>query len=183
MSRRPVAAALGFLLDSTALEISHVQAELDHRQVNGEPVHLLPKNRETLQAHYEALNRAARDRHLDPDEIRRTHGRLNIREVCKRFDIEKAYLVDYAFNSAYVHEKNAASSEYVIEGENERQFHLGPIGVPGGPATIAVDVLMNMARVLTIATRIVQQEDIIRRADQTLEKVVTLRDTQISPPR
>jgi hypothetical protein len=182
MTTAPVAAALGFLLDAAALEISHVQAELDHRQANREPLHLLPQNRQQLQAHYDALERFVRDRSLDPEQIRRAHGRLNIREACKRFGIEKAYLVDYALNSAYVHEKNAASSDYVIEKENERQFHLGPVGTRGGPTTIAIDVLMNMARVLTIATRIVQEEDIVKCADEILKKVITLRDRYSSRP-
>ena len=175
MTSQPIAAALGFLLDSAASEISHVQAELSYRQINSEPIHLLAKNLAVLQRHYELLKQATRDRHLDPDRIRRTHGRLNIREVCKRFDIEKAYLVDYAFNSAYVHEKNAASSEYVIEGEHERQFHLGPVGSPDAAAAMVFDVLMNMARVLTTATRIVQEKAIITSADRLLDKVVALR--------
>lgn len=183
MTRAPAAAALGFLLDGTASEIAQVEAELDHCRVNGQPVHLLPKNRERLQGHYDALGRFVRDQGLDPEQIRRTHGRLNIREVCKSFGIEKAYLVDYALTTAYVHEKNAASSDYVIDGKDQRQFHLGPVGTPGGPVTIAIDVLMDMARVLTIATRIVQQEDITKRADEILQKVVSLRDVHSSRPR
>ena len=183
MTTAPAAAALGFLLDGTTSEIAQVAAELEHRQVNGEPVHLLPTNRERLQAHYDALARFARDQGLDPEHIHRKHGRLNIREVCKSFNIEKAYLVDYALTTAYVHEKNSASSDYVIERKGERHFLLGPIGTPGGPMTIAIDVLMDMARVLTIATRIVQQENITKRADEVLQKLVSLREVHSSRPR
>jgi len=183
MTTAPAAAALGFLLDSTASEIGHVQAELDHRRVESQPVHLLPENRDRLQNHYDALGCFARDRGFDPEQIRRSHGRLNIREVCRRFGVEKAYLVDYAFTTAYVHEKNAASSEYVIDRKDQRQFHLGPVGVPGGPGTIAIDVLMNMARVLTMATRIVQQEDIVKRSDEILQKVLGLDEVHRSRSR
>jgi hypothetical protein len=183
MTTAPVAAALGFLLDGTTAEIAQVEAELSHRQGTGEPVHQLPNNRTRLQESYEALGRFARERGLDPEKIRRIHGRLNIRAVCKRFGIEKAYLVDYGLSTSYVHEKNAASSDYVIEGKDERQFHLGPVGSPGGPATIAIDVLMDMARVLTIATRIVEQDDIIRAADEILRKMVALSHSHSSRPR
>lgn len=183
MTAAPAAAALGFLLDGAASEIAQIEAELAHRQVNGQPVHLLPQNRERLQGQQNTLECAARDKGLDPERIRRAHGKLNIRDVCKRFGIEKAYLVDCAFTTAYVHEKNAASSSYVIEKEDDRQFHLGPVGVAGGPITIAIDVLMNMARVLTIAARIVQQESIIQRADEILKKLVSLSGAYGSRPR
>ena len=92
-------------------------------------------------------------------------------------------LVDYALTTVYVHEKNAASSHYVIEGGGQRQFHLGPVGTPGGPVTIAIDVLMDMARVLTIATRILQQGDITKRADEILQKLVRLQEVHSSRPR
>jgi hypothetical protein len=183
MTTAPAAAALGFLLDGTAAEMSQVEAELNHRRGMGQPVHLLPNNRARLQERYDALGRFARERGFDPEKIRRTHGRLNIREVCKRFGVEKAYLVDYGLTTSYVHEKNAASSDYVIEGKDERQFHLGPVGTPGGPVTIAIDVLMNMARALTIATRIVQQDEIIRQADEIQQRVVALSDVHSLRPR
>jgi hypothetical protein len=51
MTTAPVAAALGFLLDGAASEISQAQAELDHRRTNGEPVHLLPENISRLKVH------------------------------------------------------------------------------------------------------------------------------------
>lgn len=182
MTRAPAAAALGFLIDGAAAEVAHMSAELAHRQANSEPVHQLPKNVERAQAHHDDLARFARERGFDPEQVRRKHGRLNIRQVCKDFGIEKAYLVDYAMGSAYVHEKNMASSDYVIEAKAERQFHLGPVGTPGGPVTIAVDVLTSMARVLTTATRILEHEDIINRADEILQKVIGLREAHSSRP-
>lgn len=177
MTTAPVAAALGFLLDGAASEVSQVEAELDHRQRHGLPVHLLPRNLETLRAHYERLGRLARDRDLDPEAVRRAHGRLNVREVCRRFGVEKAYLVDYALTTGYVHEKNLATSDYVIERPDERQFHLGPVGVPGGPVTIAIDVLNNVARLMTIATLILQDGELTKRADELQKKLVKMRET------
>lgn len=181
MTEAPVAAALGFLLDGTASEIGQVEALLDHRQRNGLPVHRLPRNLERLRKHYEVLGRLARERGLEPELVRRTHGRLNVREVCKRFGVDNAYLVDYALTTGYVHEKNLATSDYVIERKDERQFHLGPVGVLGGPATIAIDVLMNLARALTVATRIVEDGELVKRADGLLQTVVQMKETRESP--
>lgn len=131
MTRAPAAAAPGFLLDGAAAEVAQMKAELAHRQVNSEPVHRLPKNIERAQEHHDALARFTRERGFDPEQIRRKHGRLNIRQVCKEFGVEKAYLVDYAMGSAYVHEKRMASSDYVIEAKDGRGFHLGPSELPG----------------------------------------------------
>jgi hypothetical protein len=182
MTRAPSAAALGFLLDGVASEVAHMKAELSHRQMKSEPVHHLPKNIERAQTHYDSLARFAKERGFDPEKIRNKHGRLNLRQVCKDFGVEKAYLVDYALGSAYVHEKNAASSDYVIDATEERKFNLGPVGVPGGPATIAIDVLMDMARVLTIGTRIVDDADAVKHADEALQKVLRLQEAHESRP-
>lgn len=171
----PVHAAFGYILDGLASEIARMEAELEHRRAASEPVHQLPANLDAYRKEFADLSAAAQARDLAPELVRRRHGRLNIREVCKRFGIEKAYLVDYASASNYVHEKGAAAGGYMEDVAQGRRFHLGPIGVLGGPTTIAIDGLTNFARVLAVATRVVEDEPLVQQADGLSGRLAEIR--------
>jgi len=169
MTDSPEAAALGFLLDAASSEINHVDAELEHRQRSQLPSGNLANNLRMMRSHYDALAQVTITRDLDPKVIASRHGILNFRNVCERFGIGKAYRVNYAFQTGYVHEKASAATDYMIETPEGREFHLGPVGVPGGPQTVAIDVLTDAALALVTAARIIGDGELIQRTDNLLE--------------
>lgn len=174
MRRNPAAAAFGFLLDGVAVEIGHLQTAQDMRESQGEAIGMIPTNLEVLQSYQDNLRAATRNLGFDSEEVRRKHGKLNYRAVCKDFGIEQAYLVNYAFDSTFTHEKGAATWNYLVETDEERQFHLGPVTAPGEPRASVADTLYDMARALVIACQVVGPEHLIGRSERLAQKIADL---------
>lgn len=139
-------------------------AELEHRLASGLPTDALPANLDAGRHRLADLESLARRQGLDPREIQRRHGRLNVLEVCKRHGIEKAYYVDFAFDSAHVHEKNAATSTFVTDLPSERRFSLGP--EPASSQFAMVDSLKFLGRVFVLAAEILGDPGLLDTLDQ-----------------
>ena len=156
----PISGSLGYLIQGSAEEISAMEAELNHRTKTGEVTGNLGVNLESMRKHMSLYESLARRHNLNPRKIQKQHGILNVRNVCKKYGIEKAYFVDYCYYSSHVHEKNVATSEFLKDREGIRQFEFGPIA--DGCVECVVDVLRNLGMVISIASDILQDKDINR---------------------
>lgn len=165
MTRAPDAAALGYLLDSAQSEVDHLKVELQYREGEGLETAHLADHLANAESEVRDLTEAAHARDLDATKIKNKHGRLNFRQVCKDFGIEKAYLVNYAFASGHVHEKNMASSDYVTEANLERGFELGPLTDARLARFSVMDALTNFCQVLSLASDIVEDPEAIEAAE------------------
>ena len=171
MTTAPVEAASGYLLDSAAIEIGHLEAEVGYMEAEGEPLGFVPQNLEMAREHYADLRKAAADKGFAPDYLRGRHGRLNYRDVCRRFEMDRAYLVGYAFLGACAHEKNAASDDFVKEKDEHRDFEVGPVGPPERNAATVFDVLGLMIGILPIAASIMERKDLVEPAQQLANRM------------
>jgi len=169
IASHPVAGALGYLLQGIVEELAAARAEHEHRVAEGMPITNLPANIAMIEKHYGRLQELARNRGLDPQRLQRTHGRLNYRAVCQAFGIEKAYLVNYAFTSGYVHEKNWATHEFMYDAEGERHFEMGPV-VASRPEAIA-DAITNLLLVIGGAASVVGAKSVGDEADAILNGI------------
>ena len=122
-----------------------------------------------MKQYLDTLCGLAAKRGYDPEEVRKRHGKLNIREICKRFGIEKAYLVDFAFESSHVHEKHVAYSSYSFDKDGRRFFNLG-IVEEGIPHAVA-DILINLSRVLVVSSRLLEDESLIKKSEVLAKSV------------
>ena len=167
MSREPVEAAIGFLLQNVHEELGAARAEWESNP-GGEPATRENSNVSALEARQAKFEKAARLRALDPHQVRKRHGNLNYRSICESFEIEKAYLVNYAFSSGYVHEKNWATREFLSDGDDgTRQFNLAPTA---GARSLAIhDALSVALQVMAITGGIVQDAEVTAQADLLLD--------------
>lgn len=171
MTTAPVEAALGYLLDSAAIEIGHLDAEIGYMEAEGEPVGCAPQNLRRARNHYADLREAASKKGFDPDLLRSRYGRLNYRDVCQRFEMERAYRVGYAYLGAFAHEKNAAADDFVSEKGERRDFEMGPVGPPERNAATVFDVLGLMTAILPIAASIMEREDLVEAAQELANRM------------
>ncbi len=146
-----------------------MQVELEYRQGEGMNAGNLARNLRALQEELMQLRDAAAHLGLNPDEIQKKHGKLNVREVCKRFGIEKAYLVNYAYCSSHVHEKNVATRDFYAPTPDEHAFNLGPVPL-AAPHAIA-DALTGLAHVLDFASQIVEDQAAVTRSQDLLHEL------------
>ena len=161
ISTAPEAASLGYLMQGATEEISVMEVELAHRTRNGTETVNLPANLNREREHLEDLRKLCIEKGIDPELALKKHGKLNVRETCRKFGIEKAYLVDYALDSSHVHEKNVATSHFHSESTASHEFELGPIPV-AVPHAVA-DTLRNLSLVLEIGCQILEDQELIRR--------------------
>jgi hypothetical protein len=173
MSSDPAGASLAFLMQAQMEEISIVRIELDYRQAHCLHVHNLAINLRTMEQHLELLRGIAKKRGHDPQSLIDRYGKVNIHDVCRRFGIEKAYSVNYAFACGYVHEKNIASSQFSYDSYERRVFELGI--VQEGIAAGVSDALIGLSAVLSSAARLLKDTLLIEKAqrlhDLTLKTV------------
>lgn len=169
MTTDPVASSLAYLIQGATEEISTMEAELVHRRQSSLETLNLPANLDRERQYLEDLRKLCRERNIDPEAARKKHGKLNIRDICRAFGIEKAYLVNYAYDSSHVHEKNVATSHFYSESPESRNFELGPIpeAIPHGVA----DTLKNLSLVLEIGSGILEDEELIRRTKDLVQSV------------
>jgi hypothetical protein len=115
-----------------------------------------------MKKHLENLQVLCRSREIDPELARKKHGRLNIREICRKFGIEKAYLVNYAYTSSFVHEKNVATADFYEGSPGSHKFEMGPI--PKATSYAIADILMSLSLVLEIGCKILEDDGLIHRS-------------------
>ena len=174
MTTAPAEAALGYLLDSAAIEIGHLSAEIGYMEAEGKPPGFAPENLERAHKHHSDLGQAASDMGFDRDRLQSRYGRLNYRDVCQRFGMDRAYKVGYAFLGAFAHEKNAAASDFVTDKGEHRDFEVGPVGPPERNAATVFDVLGLMAAILPVAASIMEREDLVEAAQRLADRAQTL---------
>jgi hypothetical protein len=167
LTRDSVAGALGFLLDGVAAEIKEMQTLFARLEKKKQPTQVLAIHLKHGEDRWQALAERARAFGFDPKVIQKQRGHLNVFEVCKDFEIEDAYRLDYAHGSGHVHEKNRASPLFVTQNENERVFELGPVVGLHTLASIA-DTLTNLSRVLWTIGKIVDDEGVLERAGRVM---------------
>jgi hypothetical protein len=163
LTRAPEAASLGYLIQGAAEEISTMNAEIEHRNRKGVPSGNLPKNLQRMQEHVQLLEDLCRAKGIDPELARKQHGRLNFRETARDFDIERAYLVDYAYASSHVHEKNVATPVFYSETPESRNLELGPAIEEAVHAV--PDSLKYLTTVLEVASKILDDRELVHRAE------------------
>jgi hypothetical protein len=169
MSTDPIASSIAYLMQGAHEEISTMQVELEYRKQHALEAINLPTNLKHMRKYLENLQVLLRNRGIDPDVARKKHGKLNIREVCRKFDIEKAYLVNYAFSSSYIHEKNVATDAFYSETPGSRNFEMGPI--PQAISYSIADSLLNLSLVLEIGCKILEDEGLINRSAGLVQSV------------
>jgi hypothetical protein len=164
MEQDPVAASLGFLLQGAFEEISTMRAEFEYRENEHLKTHHLSINIQTLKKHRNLLCEIAKNRGYDPETIRKRFGKLNVREICQRYGIEKSYLVDYAYFSSYIHEKNVATSHFYSESADSRNFEFGPISEDISYSI--ADTMNNTIRVIEFGCIILKDKILIERTQE-----------------
>ena len=169
MTTDPIAASLAYLMQGANEEISTMEVELAYRKQHGLEAINLPTNLKHMHKYVENLQVLCRNRGIDPEVARKKHGKLNIREICRKFGIEKAYLVNYAYTSSYIHEKNVATADFYYESPGSRNFEMGPI--PQAISYAIADSLMNLALVLEIGCKILEDEGLIHRSAGLVQSV------------
>jgi len=176
MGKDPVAASLGYLIQGSLEELSTARVEFNYRKDQQLESHNMHRNIQALESHLDSLYETTRKRGYDPEEIRKKYGKTNVREVCKRYGIEKAYLVDFAHYSSHVHEKNVATNLFASESPSTRDFAMGPI--PNAIPHCIADALTNLIRVIEFGCVLVEDEKLISRAQkvgtQLTERITAL---------
>lgn len=164
MAVSPIEGAMGYLLQGAIEELSTARAEQEDPGDGDVPMDRVSSEVGRLTLRYSELEEHARSRGLDPEAVRRRHGNLNYRDVCRRFGIERSYLVNYAFSSGFVHEKNWATSAFVSSPlEGERLFELGPL--PEARPEAMADALRLALMALSVAAGIVGDEALATEAE------------------
>lgn len=169
ISTDPIAASLAYLIQGAHEEISTMEVELAYRRQQSIEAINLPINLKRMKKYLEELQVLSRRRNIDPDLARKKHGKLNIREICRKFDIEKAYLVDYAYTSSFVHEKNVATAEFYEGSPGSHKFEMGPI--PKAIPYAIADILMSLSLVLEIGCKILEDDELILRSVGLVQSV------------
>jgi hypothetical protein len=154
MHEDPRKAAYGFLLHSVSEELRHLEAEIAYRRSSGEALGFLEANAHSRARHREEVRDAAQKRGIDPNEAEERFGKLNVRVVCERVGIEKAYKTTFAFYSSFVHEKNAATPEFLESDRGLARFELGPL--VGTPPAGTFDALKTLVLVLGFAADLLE---------------------------
>jgi len=162
----PIAGALGYLSKGAADEIRSMKAELKHLLATGEPVGRLETNLGRWEDYYSRLRDAATSYGFDLLTIERKHGSLNMRQVCASHGAEKAYEVDYTFDSLFAHCHHASMNGLIGDHGRARLFLLGPDA--GEAAGAVCDAIVRTARVLVLAATVVGDTDLVRRAESLL---------------
>jgi hypothetical protein len=163
LTTAPEAASLGYLIQGATEEISTMKAEIEHRNREGAPFGNLQENLHSMQEHVQLLEGLCRAKGIDPERARKRHGNLNFRQTARDFGIEKAYLVDYAYASSHVHEKNVATSIFYSETPEGRDFSLGPAR---DKAVHAVpDSVKYLTTVLEVASNILDDSELAHRSE------------------
>lgn len=160
MHEDPRQAAYGFLLHSSAEKLAYLEAEIAYRRSSGEALGLLEANLDLRRKHQEEVCNAARKRGMDPVEAQKRFGKLNVRAVCERVGIEKAYKVTFAFYSSFVHEKNAATHEFLESDRGVARFELGPLVET--PLAGTFDALKTLFLVLGFAADLLEDSALSR---------------------
>jgi hypothetical protein len=116
-----------------------------------------------MQKHVQLLEGLCRAKGIDPEQARKRHGRLNFHQTARNFGLEKAYLVDYAYASSHVHEKNVATSVFYFETPESRNFNLGP--VPDEAVHAVPDSVKYIMTVLEVASKIIDEKELVHRSE------------------
>jgi Family of unknown function (DUF5677) len=182
VSAYPIEGSLGYLLQGAYEELATARVDTSDNGVSSDRARAIVARYEERHAGHE---QRALARGLDPAFLRRHHGKLNFREVCRALDIERSYLVNYAWASGYVHEKNWATGEFVSEVEGERLFEAGPVS-RAQPEAIA-DALGMLLFALEFAAVIVGDDGIADEASAMRDRLdrrakLAIAKQQVSPP-
>jgi hypothetical protein len=154
MHEDPRKAGYGYFIHSVGEELSHLEAEISYRRSSGEALGFLEANADSIARHREKVRDAAQKRGINPDEAEKRFGKLNVRAVCERVGIEKAYKTTFAFYSSSVYEKNAATPEFLEPDREVARFELGPI--IGTPPAGTFDALKTLVLVLGFAADLLE---------------------------
>lgn len=173
----PIEGALGYLLQGASEELGAARAEHQRREEDDSATQDADCRLSALQATYDQYASFAVARGLDPRVLQRKHGKLNYRAVCSRHGLEDSYLVNYAFASGYVHEKNWATGEFVSNEDGGRQFNLAPVS--GARAACIVDALRSALIVMQLAAIVVHDSVLASDAERALESLTLLPDRDV----
>jgi hypothetical protein len=160
IAMHPVEGALGYLLQGASEELVTVRVDTSDRGVSGDRALAAVALYEERYAGHE---QTAIARGLNPESLRRRHGKLNFRETCRELGIERSYLVNYAWASGYVHEKNWATGEFVSVSGGGRLFELGPVS--GAQPEAVADALRTLLFALASAGLIIGDDAISAEAN------------------
>ena len=95
---------------------------------------------------------------MDPVEAQKRFGKLNVRAVCERIGIPRAYKVTFAYYSSFVHEKNEATYEFLESDERLARFELGPLVET--PLAATLDALKTLFLVLGFAADLLEDSNL-----------------------
>lgn len=167
----PVTAALGFFIYAARREAESIEAELAHRRSRALDLEHFPENYQSVRSRQNWLESAAKARGIDVAKAVTTFGKLNIREACREIGIEKAYLVDYAFDSGYIHERNLATESFLSVSGSIGEYELGP--TEGGPVCEATfDILKSFSLVAEGAARLLEDESVLTKAEKLRGRLI-----------
>jgi hypothetical protein len=168
--KEPVAAALPFFAYAADSDLASMEAELRHRRSRDEPVGKLPANCERVRAYRTWLESLAVAKGVDLPKALNLFGRLNLRQACREMGVEKAYLVDYAFASGHVHERNLTTVSFLAVSEGVGQYDLGPAEQADIDA-VSADLLRDFSLVAEGAARLVGDVSAIGLAESIQRKL------------
>jgi hypothetical protein len=155
-----------------------MEAELAYRNSNRIPVGHLTENCRTTRDHRAWLEGVAQAQGVDIVSAVKTFGHLNVRQACREMGIEKAYLVDYSFESGHVHEQNLTTHSFMTVLGKAAQYEGGPTEEKTFESTF--DVLRNFSLVAAAAAKLTEDEIAVADANRLQKE---LKDCRGGRPR
>ena len=164
----PLDASFGYVLEGITREIASIEPELAYRKASGLPVGNLETNLHLLKNHHARVQAIARKKGVDSERAEKQHGTLNLRNVARKNGIEKAYLVNFAFQSGFAHGRSPSYNFLITEDDTRRQFSLGPDETEATEA--AVDAITQLALGLSLVADALEDPPLLQRAESLLRE-------------
>ena len=168
----PLAATFGFFIHAESRKLEPMEAELAYRISHGEDQGELAKNCHHVKDHRKWLESVALKKGVNIDNAVATYGKLKFRQVCRDLNIEKAYHVNYAFDSGHIHERDVTTDSFLSVKDMVGEYELGPTMQEDTCATI-VDLLRNFALVTSAAAALLE-DNIATMSAESLQKRLNL---------
>jgi len=169
MKEDPVAASYGYLLHGASTEIKVIEVEIEHREKFGEEPGFMHKNLKSLKLYRKMLEELCIAQNRDPLTALNKFGRLNVRQVCKRLGIEKAYSVTFSWDSGFVHGNNITSDQFVYDHGPDVHFDLGPL--LDSPDAGIIDALRQCSFVLFWSADIIDDQELASSARSCVDQL------------
>lgn len=172
LKENPIKGSIGYLLFGVSEEIKSLDAEIEHRKSRQQVLGKLERNRKTIKEYHDELKAIAKKRGINPDQAQKEFGKINTKKLCKKYGIGKAYKVNFAFQSGFIHARYETRQDFYEESSGMRTFNMGLL--ESGCREAALDALLNLALVISFAAEVVEDKKVITETDSILREINSL---------